>query len=102
MLNRRKEYDKNKYKLVINIFHSFSSFFIESCGLMSEKSKPRYAHRTILAAASPYFNAMFTSDFVEAVDAKRQQVSVVQGYTNQPVYMFQGIKMKKFICLSHQ
>ena len=41
---------------------------------MAEKSKIRYAHRTVLAAASPYFNAMFTSDFVEAVDAKRQQV----------------------------
>ena len=48
---------------------------LESNGSMAEKSKIRYAHRTVLAAASPYFNAMFTSDFVEAVDAKRQQVS---------------------------
>jgi len=34
-----------------------------------------YAHRTILAAASPYFNAMFTSDVIEA---RRHQV-VIQG-----------------------
>ena len=31
-----------------------------------------YAHRTILAAASPYFNAMFTSDVIEA---RRHQVN---------------------------
>jgi len=54
----------------------------ESNGSMAEKSKIRYAHRTVLAAASPYFNAMFTSDFVEAVDAKRQQI-VIQGLTVQ-------------------
>ena len=32
-----------------------------------------YAHRTILAAASPYFNAMFTSDLAEA---KRHQIVI--------------------------
>jgi hypothetical protein len=33
--------------------------------------EPQFAHRIVLAAASPYFNAMFTNDVVEA---KRQQI----------------------------
>ena len=55
-------------------------YFLESTttnSLVSGKNKNNKilcAHRTVLAAASPYFNAMFTSDVVEA---KRQQVQFV-------------------------
>ena len=39
----------------------------------NEVVKPLFAHRTILAAASPYFNAMFTGGLVEA---RRQQIPI--------------------------
>lgn len=45
----------------------------DSEGNNSEVVKPLFAHRTILAAASPYFNAMFTGGLVEA---RRQQIPI--------------------------
>lgn len=36
-----------------------------------DNNKVHYAHRSVLAAASSYFNAMFTSDVLEA---KRGQI----------------------------
>ena len=71
-------YYESSYKSC-NLLGIVYFFFLESTtnSLVSGKNKNNKilcAHRTVLAAASPYFNAMFTSDVVEA---KRQQVQFV-------------------------
>ena len=48
-------------------------------GNVAPTNKPFFAHRTILAAASPYFNAMFTGGLVEA---RRQQI-VLQSISDE-------------------
>ena len=42
-------------------------------GLDQSNRKVHYAHRSVLAAASAYFNAMFTSDVLEA---KRERIVI--------------------------
>ena len=42
-------------------------------GLDQASKRVHYAHRSVLAAASAYFNAMFTSDVVEA---KRDRIVI--------------------------
>ena len=51
------------------------TYFFPVAGLDQSNCKVHYAHRSVLAAASAYFNAMFTSDVLEA---KRERIGKSQ------------------------
>ena len=51
--------------------------------------EPQFGHRIVLAAASPYFSAMFTNDVVEA---KRQQI-FLQSINARDIYCHKNFQI---------
>ena len=60
-------------KALLGCSTGLKTFLFTVAGLDQSNRKVHYAHRSVLAAASAYFNAMFTSDVLEA---KRERIVI--------------------------
>ena len=73
-LNKLRQSTQNGSLCDVEIVAGLDSGLLESGSGFKTGSRPvQYAHRSVLAASSPYFNAMFTSDVLEA---KRERIVI--------------------------
>ena len=72
-LNKLRQSTQNGSLCDVEIVAGLDSGLLESGSFKTGSRPVQYAHRSVLAASSPYFNAMFTSDVLEA---KRERIVI--------------------------